>query len=114
MFANDTFETDYNECDFSDDIKKDLRMESGDLEADSVLKRSFGLRIPLDLDKVSSAELQRSIGSPLMSPRGYRGDPLDKDLKVVKERIEASARNYRGAAKGNLLADRFGQFKFCE
>ena len=32
----------------------------------------------------------------------------------MKERIEASARNYRGAAQGAQISDRYGQYRFKE
>ena len=115
VFVNDTFETEYVNLDGSaEELKQDLKIDSGGVQPDEKLKRCLSIEDRIDVANISSSELRRVIGSPLSTQQSIKNDKLQKEFQTVKDRIQESARNYRGAAQGSLIADRYGKLKFKE
>ena len=86
------------------------------MRPNSTLLREFGLPVPIDFDKmdinVSKPNSQLSWNSPVLTPHDFKNDQQALDFLTVQGRIESSAKNYKGAARGDVMADRYGQLKF--
>lgn len=97
-------------------LAENVELDTGGMRPDSALLREFGLPVPIDFDNLAARGMKldsRRGTSSLISSRG-REEQQAQDYRTIKDRIERSAREYRGGARGDMIADKYGNMTFRE
>ena len=131
----DKFETGYKDDGFfSNQSRNSLPglgkcdLDSGGMRPDSALLREFGLPVPRNYEQDMGGSYRAdvfadTVGSSAhgsfrrtsMTSKQEREEQRKEDLKTIKERLNASAKEqFARTKRGEQMADRFGRMKFRE
>ena len=83
------------------------------MQPDAAMLREFGLPVPVSPYEADFSGRAGQNQNDTVSSMGRRDDQAD-ELRLLQQRISDGADTLKAGARGDIMADKFGRFKFRE